>query len=374
MLRRHVRRDATGGACAGFDADAASAYVEGALAASARARYEEHLAGCPSCRRGVVELSRQVPQEARLPVTGRAPARGTRAGIRRWLDLSAFVRWPWPVAAAGVAALLLAALLVPLLTLRDSGTQQVAQRSAPAAEIASPSQSPEVTPAPSPSARAEARADRPAGSAADAAAKVDVLRTTRQAAKESDKEAASAGEARLLDSHADRVRMTQLGPPPDTSRIAELRVGTAQPPPPPPAPAAAPAEEKKGTPNETSPAVRLVEPSPAAAGRAEGTSPPVRARLTPRAAAPKADAEAARPAPWRAQSLSRKVGNKTFFFERDTWVDSEYQYDAKLPVERFVRDSEEFERVLAAQPVLKQFFDLGQVRVVWRGRVYEVRK
>ncbi len=59
MLRRHLRQGGSPvSACAGFDPDRASAFLEGALGGSARARYEAHLAGCPACRRHVIELSR----------------------------------------------------------------------------------------------------------------------------------------------------------------------------------------------------------------------------------------------------------------------------------------------------------------------------
>jgi Putative zinc-finger len=59
MLRRHLRRGgAPVSACAGFDPDRASAYLEGGLGDKARGRYEAHLAGCPACRRHVIELSR----------------------------------------------------------------------------------------------------------------------------------------------------------------------------------------------------------------------------------------------------------------------------------------------------------------------------
>ena len=59
MLRRHLRSGAAPvAACAGFDLDAASAYLEGALGGSHRAGYESHLAGCATCRRHLIELAR----------------------------------------------------------------------------------------------------------------------------------------------------------------------------------------------------------------------------------------------------------------------------------------------------------------------------
>src|SRR5262245_23357589 len=61
MLRRRLKNgSAPVAACAGFDPDAASAYLEGALGGSHRGGYESHLAGCAACRRHLIELTRLV--------------------------------------------------------------------------------------------------------------------------------------------------------------------------------------------------------------------------------------------------------------------------------------------------------------------------
>ena len=55
-LRRHLRgRVAV--ECSGIDADLAAAYLERALTGLACRQFEDHLAGCPPCRRGLLELS-----------------------------------------------------------------------------------------------------------------------------------------------------------------------------------------------------------------------------------------------------------------------------------------------------------------------------
>jgi hypothetical protein len=122
MLRRHLRRGgAPVSACAGFDPDRASAYLEGGLGGNARGRYEAHLAGCPACRRHVIELSRLsqlVLQPEAMPV---APARWPRLRsslaerIDHWVDPSSW-RLNWPVAGtvlAGCAVLTLAMIARP---------------------------------------------------------------------------------------------------------------------------------------------------------------------------------------------------------------------------------------------------------------------
>jgi hypothetical protein len=55
-LRRHLRgRVAV--ECSGIDADLAAAYLERALTGLVCRQFEDHLAGCPPCRRGLLELS-----------------------------------------------------------------------------------------------------------------------------------------------------------------------------------------------------------------------------------------------------------------------------------------------------------------------------
>jgi hypothetical protein len=122
MLRRHLRRGgAPVSACAGFDPDRASAYLEGALGGNARGRYEAHLAGCPACRRHIIELSRlsqlALQPEAVPVLAGRWPRwRSSLAErIDHWVDPSSW-RLNWPVAGtvlAGCAILTFAMITRP---------------------------------------------------------------------------------------------------------------------------------------------------------------------------------------------------------------------------------------------------------------------
>src|SRR5215510_3226975 len=123
MLRRHLRSGAAPvAACAGFDLDAASAYLEGALDEWRRASYESHLAGCAICRRHLIELARlsqAAPSFEARPAAApdRMPAWDRwKVAVAGWFDLS---NWnlKWQIAGAtGVAfAILIAALGVELL-------------------------------------------------------------------------------------------------------------------------------------------------------------------------------------------------------------------------------------------------------------------
>jgi Putative zinc-finger len=157
MLRRHLRRGgAPVSACAGFDPDRASSYLEGGLGGNARARYEAHLAGCPACRRHVIELSRLSQlalQPEAIPVV---PARWSRwrsslaDRIDHWVDPSSW-RLNWPVAStvlAGCAVLTLVMIARPWrqFTLNDSRVSiEILQRTPDSsAALQAPSASPTV--------------------------------------------------------------------------------------------------------------------------------------------------------------------------------------------------------------------------------------
>ena len=72
--------------------------------------------------------------------------------------------------------------------------------------------------------------------------------------------------------------------------------------------------------------------------------------------------------------LTKRVNGHTFYFEHSYWIDENYKSDTTLPLVKLVRGSERFQNVLIENPTLEQFFQLGQVIVVWKGKVYEVRK
>src|SRR5262245_47073257 len=120
MLRTHLSRGgAMVEACNGFDADTASAYLENALGQTARSRYDSHLAGCPSCRRSVIELSRLsagVVETKPQIVSVAVPAKGRsywKAVVAGWFDLSEWnlATRGWGLATAGaVGAVLLSVL------------------------------------------------------------------------------------------------------------------------------------------------------------------------------------------------------------------------------------------------------------------------
>jgi len=93
MLRRHLLR---GGVpvspCAGFDTDAASSYLEGGLWNPSRARYESHLAGCPSCRQNLIGLAR-LSQSVVVREAPTSPVFGESKYWGFWKSIVSSWRW-----------------------------------------------------------------------------------------------------------------------------------------------------------------------------------------------------------------------------------------------------------------------------------------
>src|SRR5215510_2678774 len=140
MLRRHLRSGAAPvAACAGFDLDAASAYLEGALDEWRRASYESHLAGCAICRRHLIELARlaqAAPGFESQPTAApdRIPAWNRwKEVVAGWFDLSSW-NLKWQIAGAtGAAFLILIAALSIQLWRRAPYPQEVTLNRASAA-------------------------------------------------------------------------------------------------------------------------------------------------------------------------------------------------------------------------------------------------
>lgn len=72
--------------------------------------------------------------------------------------------------------------------------------------------------------------------------------------------------------------------------------------------------------------------------------------------------------------LMKRLNGHVFLFDHGFWIDEEYTSETKLPIKRLVRGSQEYQQILIQNPSLEQFFQLGQVIVVWKGVVYEVHK
>jgi len=69
----------------------------------------------------------------------------------------------------------------------------------------------------------------------------------------------------------------------------------------------------------------------------------------------------------------RTVGDKTFKFKGDEWIDTEFKDGSTLPQVKLQFGSDEFFNLIANEPKLAEFFALGKkVTVVYKGKVYRV--
>jgi hypothetical protein len=76
-------------------------------------------------------------------------------------------------------------------------------------------------------------------------------------------------------------------------------------------------------------------------------------------------------------SLVRKVRDKTFIYQKRSgggvWVDQAYKPELMYwRVTQIARGGKEYERLLAEEPQLKEFFSLGKIIIVWGDKVYRV--
>ena len=123
LLKAHLKTHVTTTECAGFDFETASAYLERTLQSKASALYEDHLAGCASCRNQVVELSRLMPAETVVAV---APP-PVRAKWSEW-----FSGWKLGML-AGLGTATAAILLFTMVTIQQNNAPQTVAQSNEAA-------------------------------------------------------------------------------------------------------------------------------------------------------------------------------------------------------------------------------------------------
>lgn len=440
MLRRHLKRG--GGpvaACAGFDADTASAYLEGALIEKTQARYETHLAGCPACRRQMIELSRlsllalpvQAPVAPPWPVadtwwmTVSRVATAAIAGVKKQLDLSnwqwanskwANWRWDWRIAGmAATACAVLAAVFVTQPWRQFDPTRRLAANSpsAPAAGIQSQAtEADNLSPSPTPASDSlssseignqTARSERGKGMIAvpappkligpatpspaasqDAFTAISRVSQDRQTTGRTGgqtggvlpapppafefpkkiaadlavnslgiqgplrSDADAAAETVQLNLASEPVMAPRIAPSSDDNPMRSIALRERQ-------------QEAKTRSDKSSSA----EARPGWYDRVMGFMP-AREPAKQVSKRPNQDDETINP-------LTRKLRDKSFRFDRGMWVDQSYKPEIMAwRVVRLTRNSKEYERLLAAEPQLREFFSLGPIIIVWRDKVYRV--
>lgn len=398
-LRRHLKGSgAAPSACAGLDPDLASSYLEGAIAGEARAGFESHLAACRECRRQLVGLSRLSTELADRPIApGRLTGLWERWGERLAGEASRLFRpgqWAWN---RGYGATALAAAAMLLITATIAYRMQpnaVSQLNADKTVAVGPSISPVELSDQSSDPVAATEPAEPASSA-----RLEAARTAPSIPRP-DIRAAAASSSNRVDGaiSAPAVAFTTSGAlaPGSIQPRASEPVALPEPAAPPaqvvaaiPEPASELAALRIQTESETAPRI-LPSPSDnpmrSVSFGARGGGPRSRESATPSGRPGWADRvmgfmpqRRAEKAPARTSDeesvapLSRKLQGKTFRFERGTWVDEDYRSDLMAwRVIRLLQGSPEIEKIIAAEPALREFFALGRIILVWKDRVYKV--
>ncbi len=428
MFRRHLKQ---GGAlvtpCAGFDADTASAYLERALSVSTQTQFEAHLAGCAACRHNVVGLARLDNEietaTAKRPLIAAEPVWSRWYDtVAQWFDFSGWNRgWASAATACGVLLTALAVTMWQQMSAPQSAATTNAFNLTPGAVVSTQLDTQQTG------------AFNAQANAGTEVAQIELSRTPQPQAGlialAEDKGQMSVP-APVTPPAITFNNLTPVAPQPEIkSAIPEIsnpNFGSQPPsPPPPPGLTAAPgmfgsnrqglamsvgfggtqirrapsqitlspnALEKNeivaelGLPEPTRAREALPKPAanektandPAATARERELAKALKGRalgLVPfkgeEARTKEADVKEAKE---QLKPLMKHLNGHTFYFDHGFWIDEEYKSDKTLPLIRLTRGSERYQQILIENPTLEQFFQLGQVIVIWKGKVYEVRK
>ena len=384
-LRRHLRgRVAV--ECSGIDADLAAAYLERALTGLACRQFEDHLADCPPCRRGLLELSQLnllFGEDTAPAVVSQAPPpqadRGR--GMGDWLrgfDLAGLLGlrggFSLPVVGLASAAVVLIVSGVVWQLRREPATgfsQQIAvnQNSLPgdlsrtpsveslAADVAGGGINKALE-----SASQELPANLPRNQGDTLAGKLPAI----QSASQSD--AAESGARRAASGL--QVRSSSPDQKVSDQKLADLKLVvmpnmTEIPP--------MVAVSRLVPKPEDNPMRILQLPESRSRGLAEDSSQFRYGRMVG-GFMPQGRARLSTELTDRLNSAQvRRILDKTFTFNGHSWVDDAYQNLTTVSgtVNLSVGDAT-YDKLVAEFPVLRDYFSLRPVVLVWRGKVYRV--
>jgi hypothetical protein len=395
MLRRHLAQGgAIVAACAGFDPDAASAYLEGALTGTAHATFETHLAGCPACRRHFIEFSRLA-----YSLTPPAPVSAPRSlwdqlqvKLANWFEPAEW-NWHWAPVGAAAGALVLAMMAAQLWQQPNSGNaNQVSVAANATVETSAPSVQPTQSvlaldnqPLPSPTAviadnNALVRREVPKPSVEAQAMNSNLMALNQPlaATQRAIDFTNSAPQAPLVIVR-EQIESLPAPPPSVNAGAAPLTISNRsafniE------APASFVATEietpqpmiaaRLSPPAEANPArrgkVKLEQPAnPSWRNRVLGFMPMSKAETERKPTSEDASTDATR-------TMAVRINDKLFRFERGVLVDQAYKDEMQWRVLKLVRGSREYEQVLAAEPQLKEFFARGAILIIWKDKIYKV--
>ena len=372
-----------------LDADELSSYAQNALPPSARARYMEHLADCPACRKLVTELSLSLGATAvaAAPVETVAEA----SGLKKFL---ASLFSPMVLRYAVPALGLIIVATIGFVILRQRGEdgfvaqldtkQNTSAPGAAAPEAAAPTSSPNT---------GSSGYVQPDQSGRVANPKEALPKTGEVAG-----DAAGAGPGAIAP-----APVTVATPARTEDTVATAQPSVAAEPPPAKVDAITESETQKKQEQKSKDAVakKAAEPSVAVQAadtpvkstranepaRDNNTAPQTgsadRADESKREAMPiqrggtfggvTSAGRRARAQTDKDDAETRTVSGRRFRKERGIWTDT--AYDSSTPIMSVARNSERFRSLVADEPEIKKIADEldGEVIVVWKGRAYRIR-
>jgi len=393
LLRAYVSRPANPHQmCPDFDPDRANAYIERSLTGASRFHYEEHLSECAACRKSVAALVRLA--EAEIPASS-APSREVPrftllSGAKRMFGALSQPQW-----AMVAAAVIVAAISVPLLLPRNESRQASLAVAEPSANGQARSAGAPASPGASLTSGDNAPSLVASKQREKSDEKTEVLaRTAPTALKPTD---ASAGVGGVADV-SKKLEVSDAAQPVDEQRKSEGKVAQA-----PTQGGAAPGSQvakndsdqgRQQQPEKDS----AQQPNDSKAARADQESidkeKTARAEEAAAPPAPSSTSEVARARggmrrpPAKLSLRDSNAGNesvrveqkefkgKKFSFRDGAWTDKDFDPNKDLPVVTIIRDSNTYKELISKRAglrsIMERFTPAERAIIVYKGTVYKL--
>ena len=401
MLRRQLSQksgaqNSMSEICAGFDADSANAYLENGLGTATRARYESHLAGCPSCRHHLVQLSRliQSPQTEPQFAPLAKPASiwsHWKSVAAEWMELldASLGKQGW--ATAGVAAAILMTVASVQVWRQLQASQQpqgsliAFESQGHAPEQVTSNVSGNVVPMP-----VESNSDASLGVTRLQIPKPEVSPPIANGFSDNNLRLNAFNSPVSSTPESLGLNVTMPPVPPQARTITTTLVSSASgsatfgsPVQPVILEQAAPAPPPLELQRRENVVAGHINPSPSdnpMAQKAKNSPKPSSRSVFDKALSfmPTSKTESGKKLqeteiePDAPKVLAVRRRDKVFNYQGGFWVDSAYKPEMAWRVTKLVFDTEDYQQLVAAEPLLKEYFSHGAAIVVWKDKIYKV--
>ena len=361
LLRAYVSRPSNPHQkCTDFDPDRANAYIERSLTGASRFHYEEHLSECAACRKNVVALVRLA--EAETAASG-APAREVPrftllSGVKQMFGALSQPQW-----AMVAAAVIVAAISVPLLLTRSESRQA-------SLTVAEPSANEQARSAGAPASPMAGPASGNAAPSLVAASKADVskkLEATDAAQPVDEQQRKSEGKVAQAPTQGGAAPGSQVAKnDSDQGRQQQPEKDSTQQP---GESKAARADQESNDKEKTARAEMAAAPPapPSTSEVARGAMKRSPAKLSLRDS--NAGTEAVR-------AEQREFKGKKFSFRDGAWTDKDFDPNKDLPVVTIIRDSNTYKELISKRAglrsIMERFTPAERAIIVYKGTVYKL--